>query len=320
MSKVVLTGEIEFADFEKYEELVEQPDVTEINISQFSIKDRDYKGFEREFDVYDEDDRYYELDDSVRPLSLLAKLMLNKEFATNFVIENGYVYSSDKRVLICCQNYRSLVTPHNFEIIGHYAFCSKGLYSFSFPPTLKRIGNCAFENNEDLTEVFLPNSVTQLGDSCFYGCNIERLTLSNNLEIIPACCFTYHNLKEIVIPLSVKRIEASAFFGGSITEVRLPEGVESIACDVFDCIEYVWFPSTMREIDKEFFCETPIIEPGDCIPYIEVDERNPLFFSKNGTLYSRTNPNEPYLGYPFTGQMFDKKIDVSKYIKLNSKP
>lgn len=295
MSKVVLKGEIEFADFEKYEELVEQPDVTEIDISQFSIKDRSYKEFEREFDVYFDED---ELDDSFRPLSLLAKLMLNKEFATNFVIENGYVYSSDKRVLICCQNYRSLVTPHNFEIIGHYAFCSNGLYSFSFPPTLKRIGNCAFENNEDLTEVVLPDSVTQLGDSCFFSCGIEHLILSNNLEIIPAGCFSYNHLEEVDIPLSVKKIENSAFSRGDILELRLPEGVESIEFNAFDYIEYVWFPSTMREINKKFFC--------DCIPYIDVDERNPLFFSKDGTLYKRDNPNEPYLGHPYNGNKWQK--------------
>ncbi|MBO7596866.1 MAG: leucine-rich repeat domain-containing protein [Bacteroidales bacterium] len=309
MSKVVLTEEIEFADFEKYEKLVAQPDVTEIDISQFSIKDCSYEEFEEKFEIYEDGDRYYELDDSVRPLSLLAKLVLNKEFATSFVIENGFVYSLDKRVLVCCQTNRGLVAPYDVEIIGHYAFCNKHIYSVSFPQTLKLIGNHAFEDNDELEEVVLPNSVTHLGECCFYSCGIEDLKLSNNLEYIPGCCFCFNELKDVDIPASVKKIDASAFSGNLIRRVVLPEGVESIESDALSTPEYVWLPSTIRWIDKEFFCETPIVDPEDCIPYIDVDERNPLFFSKDGTLYKRDNPKEPYLGYPYSGYKWDGKMD-----------
>lgn len=307
MSKVVLTGEIEFKDFRKYEELVAQPDVTEIDISQFSIKDRSYKEFEEEFEIYEEGDKYYALDDSVRPLSLLAKLVLNKEFATSYVVENGAVFSSDKRVLVCYPTSWKLNVPNGVEIIGHYAFCCcNDIKAISFPQSLKRIGNNAFEDCENINAVVLPDSVTQLGECCFSGCEIKDLKLSNSLEIIPACCFTFGCLDDVDIPASVKKIEASAFSGNYIKEVYLTEGLETIGNDVFGVPGFVYFPSTIREIDKEFFCESPIVEPKDYIPYIEVSERNPLFFSKDGTLYSREKPNEPYLGYPYSGYKFPK--------------
>lgn len=298
MSKVVLTGEIEFADFEKYEKLVAQPDVTEIDISQFSIKDCSYEEFEEEFDL------------NFRIPSLLAKLVLNKEFATSYVVENGAVFSTDKRVLVSFPTSWKLVVPNGVEIIGHYAFCCcSDIKTISFPQTLKRIGNRAFEDCENINAVILPDNVTQLGECCFSGCGIENLKLSNNLKYIPGCCFCFNELKDVDIPALVKKIDASAFSGNLIRRVVLPEGVESIESDALSTPEYVWLPSTIRWIDKEFFCETPIVDPEDCIPYIDVDERNPLFFSKDGTLYKRDNPKEPYLGYPYSGYKWNGKMD-----------
>ena len=67
------------------------------------------------------------------------------------------------------------------------------------------------------------------------------------------------------------------------------DGVDHVATD------YIYFPSTMREIEKDFFYEDPIDDLADCVPFIEVSTNNPIFFSKEGTLYKYDNPNEPYL-------------------------
>ena len=249
MSKVVLTGEIEFADIKKYEELVAQPNVTEIDISQFSISGRDYEAIVEELD----------LDDN--PLTVLTKLILNKEFTTSFVVENGAIYSTDKKVLIHYSDFGRLTIPYGVEIIGHYAFYGCSLESVLFPLTLKQIGNRAFEYNDFLKEVALPNSVTKLGECCFASCGISDILLSNNLKNIPGCCFLFNELNFISIPSSVKKIESSAFDGNFIKRVVFQEGLESIANDAFSYAEYFRFPSTMREIDKEFFCETPIVDP-----------------------------------------------------------
>lgn len=288
MSKVVLAGEIEFQNFYNYEKIITQPDVTEIDVSQFSIKGHSYEDFEGDCEF-------------CSTIALIAKLVLNKEFSTNFVIEKDVVYSSDRRVLVHCLNNESLVVPNGVEIIGHFAFCNYGLESVLFPQTIKRIGNHAFEGCERLKKVVLPNSVTQLGDRSFAYCEIKELTLSNNLKVIPLGCFVTNDLENIDIPISVKKIENSAFHGNFIKEVRLPEGVESIGSDAFRVPGYVYFPSSMREISKDFFYEEPYVGPERYIPYIEVDKDNPLFFSRDGTLYSRDNPNEPYLGYPYSG-------------------
>lgn len=288
MSKVVLTGEIEFQNLNNYEKIITQPDVTEIDISQFSIKGHSYENFEGDCEF-------------CRTIALMAKLVLNKEFSTSFVIEKDVVYSSDRRVLVHCPNDESLVIPDGVEIIGHFAFCNYELKSVLFPQTLTRIGNHAFDGCEKLTKVVLPNSVTQLGDRSFAYCEINELTLSNSLKVIPIGCFVTNDLENIDIPISIKRIEKCAFHGNFIKEVRLPEGVESIGSDAFRIPGYVNFPSTMREISKNFFYEEPYVGPERYIPYIEVSKDNPFFFSKDGTLYSRDNPNKPYLGYPYIG-------------------
>ncbi len=113
-------------------------------------------------------------------------------------------------------------------------------------------------------------------------------------------CFEYNEIEEISIPSSVKKIGSDAFHCNYIEKVILPEGVESIEWNVFTHQNnYIYFPSTMKEIAKDFFYEECIDVPEECVPYIDVDENNPLFFSRNGTLYSRSNPDEPYLGYEY---------------------
>lgn len=55
----------------------------------------------------------------------------------------------------------------------------------------------------------------------------------------------------------------------------------------------------MKEIEKDFFYEDCIDVPRECVPFIEVSANNPIFFSKEGTLYTYDNPDEPYLGYKY---------------------
>lgn len=293
METVVLNGTIGIEEFSKYNDLVSQPDVKHIDISDFSID----IGVDNVIEHYFYDDE---------PKTLLEKLFINKEFASVFVIENGLVLSQDRQILIGALDDNLNTIPDGIRIIGHFAFCNGRFKSIKLPDGLTRIGIAAFFECDYLTEITLPNSVEYLGESAFHGCDLGKVTFSKNLKAIPAGCFDSNFIKEINIPSSVKEIEDWAFAFNYNEKVILPEGVESIGGNAFE-IDEIYFPSTMRVIAKDFYYEENIDEPQQCLPYIEVSMDNPLFFSKGGTLYSYENPEVPYLGYTYRSENYENE-------------
>ncbi len=297
---LTLKGSIEIEDIAEFEKVLNNLKLREIDISEFSAIER--KRFELlnySLDIIGEDGTP----------SLLQRILLNKEFADNLIIEKDNVFSHDRHVIIACNQHDSIVLPQETEIIGHLAFVNNILEEITLPQGLKQIGDYAFYYCENLTRIEIPDSVKQLGEGTFKGCDIEHVKLSNNLCEIPASCFEYNGIETIDFPPSVKRIHGDAFHCNYIEKVILPEGVEYIGWNVFTHQnKYISFPSTMKEIEKDFFYEECIDTPEDCIPYIDVNENNPLFFSKDGTLYRRDNPNEPYLGYKYKYDLHKRLI------------
>lgn len=99
-----------------------------------------------------------------------------------------------------------------------------------------RIGDNAFYNCSELTDVTIPNTVEYIGSSAFYKC--EKLT-------------------QVTIPGGVTTIWDHAFaYCNSLTSVTLSNGVEEIDKYAFyGCkkLNYLKIPSTLKEIDKYAF-------------------------------------------------------------------
>lgn len=75
------------------------------------------------------------------------------------------------------------------------------------------IGSHAFENNEGLTKVVLPDTIEKIGQYSFYKCiNLNQVVLPNSLQHIEANAFRQcSSLTEIVLPQSVTHIGGRAF-------------------------------------------------------------------------------------------------------------
>ena len=209
MEKIVLKGEIEFADLGIYDKMISEPDVKFIDIKDFTVKEND----DDEFDLCD----YYEWNDNKPPVTFA--LFLCKPMSSSFVVENGLIMSPDKKTIYYGFDKEEIIIPKSVEIIAKRAFYQNAVREIFFSKTLKRIEEFAFTECKKLREIQLPDNVEFLGESAFDCCSLDRIVLSKRLTTIPTTCFQYNNLDCLMIPSNIKKIEFGAFFFNCISRV-----------------------------------------------------------------------------------------------------
>ena len=145
---------------------------------------------------------------------------------------------------------------------GAFGYCDD-LTNVFIPNSVMNIDVYAFEGCESLINVSIPNSVTNIGDYAFYGC--ESLT-------------------NVSIPNSVINIGNNAFDGCSLTEIEIPDSVKNIGSLAFygcDRLISVTIPSNVISIGAApFFGCTNLMN-------IDVDSDNQYYSSQNGVLFDK---------------------------------
>lgn len=122
--------------------------------------------------------------------------------------EFGVKYSKDWKRLLkapnCLKGEYSI--RKGVKVIGNEAFYfCRSLTNINIPNSVTNIGDSAFEKCESLTSINIPNSVTNIGDRAFSECR---------------------SLTNIKIPKSVTNIGDSAFKGcKSLTKIIIPRSV-----------------------------------------------------------------------------------------------
>ena len=145
-------------------------------------------------------------------------------------------------------------------------FTFKGLswikqVSFEKNSKLKRIGEFAFANCNNLTSITIPNSVTSIGEYAFSMCyNLTSITIPSGVTSIGnAAFYGCSNLTSIIIPSSVTSISSYAFNSCiSLTSIIIPEGVISIENGAFgSCgsLTNITIPSSVTSIGDYAFLD-----------------------------------------------------------------
>ena len=120
--------------------------------------------------------------------------------------------------------------------MGNYDFDSslpwgKHIKSVVIESNVTSIGNYAFYNCNDLTNITIPDSVTVFGNNAFEYCtNLKNVTIGNSMTSIGFMAFTFcTGLTNITIPNSVTSIGDGAFHGCTgLTSIIIPDSVTSI--------------------------------------------------------------------------------------------
>lgn len=181
--------------------------------------------------------------------------------------------------------------------IGNYAFynCSS-LTEINIPQGITTIGSCAFDgcsgltkakfssieslcninfsdnygnplyyahhlyiNEEEVTNVIIPSSITTIRNYTFYGCSsITAISIPQEVTSIGISAFSgCSSLTTINIPQGVTSIEWGVFQGCSnLTEINIPQGVTSIGVSAFSgcsSLTEINIPESMTSIKSGAF-------------------------------------------------------------------
>lgn len=138
-------------------------------------------------------------------------------------------------------------------------FSATALYTITFGEKVRKIPDGLCSGCRYITEVKMPASVVEVGESAFSDCSgLEAVGFSENMTSIEARAFLdCAKLSELILPNSLREIGENAFSGCTGLEtLSIPESVDSIGRSAFyDCEKLVSLTmgKKVRKIDYRAF-------------------------------------------------------------------
>jgi len=156
----------------------------------------------------------------------------------------------------------SVVIPDTVTEIGWGAFANNNLEKVTLGKGLKVIkggisqGSVevteigAFEGNKPLTEIIIPDTVTEVGARAFKDCGLKRVIFGKMVQIIGESSFRNNQLPDVAFQPSVRSIRRFAFNSNQIKNLFLPNGVAEIYDEAFtnNPLESVVIPASLATL------------------------------------------------------------------------
>lgn len=285
---IAIEGQYKIKELSTFAKALEETRFYRIDISGLNIVDSGHGNYE--------EDILCRLSEEEEECSALDKMILNRKHSTVFVKKWEQVITDDRKVLVHVPTDYAPEFEPGIEIIGTAAVANnKSIQALIYPNGITTIEDYAFANCHNLVSVRLPDTVTRIGEGCFHSCCIGDLVLSKSLTEIPYAAFYHNVIEHLVIPSSISRIGAEAFQLCNIgdDDLVIPEGVEIIEYNAFrEYFKHVSLPSTLKEIAYDFYFEEMIDDPEEWKPSVDIHPDNPVYYSKDGILYSRETGKE----------------------------
>ena len=133
--------------------------------------------------------------------------------------------------------------------------------------TVTTIGSSTFYYC-NVTAIQLPSTITKIETEGFRGCKFTEITLPSGLRELGAGAFANSSLKSCKLPFGIVEIPENLFGScGQLTDVQLPSTIKKIGIDAFrgSTLNNIFLPNGLEEIGERAFRDTPLTEI--MIPY-----------------------------------------------------
>ncbi len=123
------------------------------------------------------------------------------------------ITSIGTRCFYGCANLSEVLSLGTISIVKEGTFMGCNIMKLALPTSLVELENDAFNSNNKLKSVVLPDSVRIIGNSCFAYCGISNILLNDNLQKIGDFCFFKCPIERLTIPTQVNSIGINPFIG-----------------------------------------------------------------------------------------------------------
>ena len=144
------------------------------------------------------------------------------------------------------------------NVSGTYNFTTPGEHIVQLKLSTSALTPGVFADCSTITEVYLPEMVTQIPNGMFYQCeNLAHIHLPISLTTIGEESFCYTSaLKYIKIPNNVYLIDDSAFYNSGLKTIKLSDTLSTISSHLFynsPNLESIIIPQQVLSIEDKAF-------------------------------------------------------------------
>lgn len=151
--------------------------------------------------------------DIVNSLTGEKKLIIDEE-NQSYKVKDGLIFNSDYTCVFASMPYNEdVVIPSTVKIIQRDAFWgNRWIKRVTLTDGWTSIQDNQFTYCYALESVYIPESVTYIGESAFFGCNLTRVIISDEVTYIGKYAFMGNsNLVSLTIGAGVEEIDEEAF-------------------------------------------------------------------------------------------------------------
>lgn len=177
------------------------------------------------------------------------------------------------------------------------------------PAYLQTIGKLSMAGLFYLEEIVIPNGVTTIEMNAFYGnLNLKRVVFPESLKEIGDSCFSDTAVEELVFPDGLEKIDASAFYNRTVEHTSIKH--------VSSALSSVEIPDSVTYIGSMAFCGRENLKDVKMSKNIEWIGR---YMLQDTAWYEEQEEGMMYLGedilYGYKGEMSETELYIPSTVK-----
>lgn len=148
-----------------------------------------------------------------------------------YTVENNCLFTKNKKTLVL---YAGVVDVEHDSIIREY----------HIPEGVETIGAHAFENQDILCEIVLPNSVKYIGDSAFFQCTYATIQLTDSVVSVgDRALLECFSICSLYIGKNLEHFGNEAFYSARLESIKVHSDNQ-----FFICVDNVLFTKDMSKL------------------------------------------------------------------------